>query len=140
MTPRRDFERYAAIAALVLLVLGCYMVVRPFLTSFLWGSIIAVSTWGIYSRLLARLGQRRTLAAALTGFGLAMTLLVPIVALGLSLASQWPLVAEKVPQLEDPPGPLCGMTDTLKETGVALAVEDDHGAVVAVDKLNHVGL
>jgi len=99
MTPRRDFERYAAIAALVLLVLGCYMVVRPFLTSFLWGSIIAVSTWGIYSRLLARLGQRRTLAAALTGLGLAMTLLVPIVALGLSLASQWPLVAEKVPLL-----------------------------------------
>ncbi len=78
MERSRDFEGYVVAAALVLLVLGCYLVVRPFITAFLWGGIIAVSTWGIYSRLLQRLGQRRGLAATPTVLGLAATLLVPI--------------------------------------------------------------
>ena len=92
----RNFEGYAATAALVLLVVGCYLVIRPFLTAFLWGGIITVSTWGIYSRLLRRLGQRRGLAATLTVLGLAATLLVPIATLGLNLAGQWPTLTERV--------------------------------------------
>lgn len=96
MNLSRDFERYAATAVLLLLVLGCYLVVRPFLTAFLWGGIIAVSTRGIYSRLLHFFGQRRRLAAALTGLGMALILLVPIATLGLHLAGQWPSMTERV--------------------------------------------
>lgn len=92
----RDFERYAATAAMVLLVIGCYLVLSPFLTAFLWGGIIAVSTRGIYSRILRLLGQRRGLAAALTGLGLTAVLLVPIATLGLNVVSQWPTLSERV--------------------------------------------
>jgi hypothetical protein len=35
-----DLERYAAIAAVVLLVIGCYLVVRPFVTAFLWAAYL----------------------------------------------------------------------------------------------------
>jgi predicted PurR-regulated permease PerM len=86
----RDFERYAAMAVLVLLVIGCYLVIRPFVTAFIWGGIIAVSTWRPYSLILARLRQRRKLAAALTVLALAATLLGPITALALSALGQWP--------------------------------------------------
>lgn len=95
----RDFERYAAIAAMVLLVVGCYLILRPFLTAFLWGGIIAISTRGAYLRLLHLLGRRRGVAAALTGLGLAAVLLVPIATLGLNLAAQWPALIERVRDL-----------------------------------------
>jgi len=101
MTPNtsRDFDRYAASAALFFLVLGCYLVVRPFLTAFLWGGIISISTRGIYSRVLSMLGGRRRLAASLTAIGLAAVLLVPIAALGLNLAGQWPALNDRMTSL-----------------------------------------
>jgi predicted PurR-regulated permease PerM len=91
-----DFERYAAIAAVVLLVIGCYLVVRPFVTAFLWGGILAISTYGLYARVLEALRQRRGLAAALTALSLTAGLLVPIAALGLNLADQWPAISARV--------------------------------------------
>ncbi len=95
----RDFERYAVTAALVLLVSGCYLVVRPFLTAFLWGAIIAVSTWRPYSIVAAQLKNRRRLAAVFTVLALAATLLGPITALALSAAGQWPAWSERVEAL-----------------------------------------
>ena len=91
-----DFERYAAIAALCLLVLGCYLVVRPFLTAFLWGGIIAVSTTGLFGRILKLTGRRRGLAATITVVALAATLLVPIAVLALKVATRWPAVSERL--------------------------------------------
>jgi len=110
----REFERYAGTAALVLLVIGCYLVVRPFLTAFIWGGIIAVSTWRPYSMLLSRLRQRRKLAAALTVLALAATLLGPITALALSAVGQWPLWSARLEMLvaqgiSGPPGWLTGL-------------------------------
>ncbi len=91
-----DFERYAITAALVLLVFGCYLVVRPFITAFLWGGIIAVSTWGIYVRVLHMFGQRRGLAATFTGLTLTMVLLVPIATLGLFLVGKRTVLMERI--------------------------------------------
>lgn len=96
MAVARDFERWAATAALVLLVIGCYLVLRPFLTAFLWGGIIAVSTRPVYARVVGWLGGRRGLAAALHGIGLAAVLLVPMTILGLQLSSRVPELSEPV--------------------------------------------
>jgi len=96
MSLSRDLERYAAIATIVLLVIGCYLIVRPFVTALIWGGIIAISTRTIYARLHQILGQRRALAASLTTLGLASILLVPIAALGLSLAGQWSVLTERI--------------------------------------------
>lgn len=96
MAISRDFERYAATAALLLLVAGCYLVLRPFLTSFLWGGIIAVSTRGLYYRVLSVTGDRHGLAAAFLGIALAAVLLVPLVVLGLQLTNRVPDLSEQV--------------------------------------------
>ena len=92
----RAYERYAASAALLLLLLGCYLVVRPFLTAFIWGGIISVSTRGVYRRVLKLVGGRSGLAATLTTLALVLILLLPISALAINLAEVMPTLGEKV--------------------------------------------
>ena len=53
-----DYERYAVFAAILLLVIGCYLVIRPFLIAFIWGVIISISTRGLYQRCLKMVGGR----------------------------------------------------------------------------------
>ncbi len=92
----RDYERYAVVAVLVLLIIGCYLVVRPFVTAFLWGGILSISTRGLYERLRRLLGGKRRLAAALTSLTLAAVLFVPITAFAIRLAGETPMVVERI--------------------------------------------
>jgi predicted PurR-regulated permease PerM len=85
-----DYERYAVFAAILLLVIGCYLVIRPFLIAFIWGLIISISTRGLYRRCLRLVGGRARLAAALSALFLVAVLLVPIAALALNLADGIP--------------------------------------------------
>jgi predicted PurR-regulated permease PerM len=85
-----DYERYAVFAAILLLVVGCYMVIRPFLIAFIWGVIISISTRGLYRRCLRIVGGRAKLAAALAALFLVTVLLIPIAALALNLADGIP--------------------------------------------------
>jgi predicted PurR-regulated permease PerM len=95
----RDFERYAVFAVLVLLTIGCYLVVRPFLTAFLWGAIIAVSTRGLYSRFVRFVGGRKKLAATLFGVFLAALLFVPISFFAARLAARAPALVSRVDEM-----------------------------------------
>src|SRR4030095_16591525 len=92
----RDYERYAVFAALVLLVLGCYLVVRPFVTAFLWGAILAISTRGLYEGVRRLTGGRRRLAAALTPLTPAAVLFAPITAFAVRLAGETPVLVARV--------------------------------------------
>ena len=85
-----DYERYAVFAAILLLVIGCYLVIRPFLIAFIWGIIISVSTRGLYERCLRLTGGRAKLAAGLAALFLVAVLLIPIGALALNLADGIP--------------------------------------------------
>jgi predicted PurR-regulated permease PerM len=96
---RSRYERYAVGAALLLLLLGCYLVVRPFLTAFLWGGIIALSTRGLYERFLRIAGGRRKLAAFLAAFSLVAILLVPIAVFAIRLGSRMPSLNARVDQV-----------------------------------------
>jgi predicted PurR-regulated permease PerM len=58
---------------LFLLIVGCFLVLRPFLTDVLWAAVLAFSSWPLYTRLRERLGGRRNLAALL------MTLLMVVI-------------------------------------------------------------
>ena len=120
--PRRDFERYVVLAAFILLTIGCYLVVRPFLTAFLWGAIIAVSTRGLYQRLVRWVGGRRKLAATLFGLFLAAILFVPISFFAVRLAAGAPALVARIDEmlsggLREPPAwlgsiPLVGRSAT----------------------------
>lgn len=92
----RDYERYAVGVALLLLVIGCYLVVRPFLTAFLWGGILALSTRGLYERFLHLVRGRRRLAASLATLSMVAVLLVPIAGFATRLAAGAPAFVARV--------------------------------------------
>jgi predicted PurR-regulated permease PerM len=80
------FQPYTRLAAIVLLILGCLIVLRPFLAAILFAAAIAISSWPLYLRLLHRLQQRRTLAAALMTVSLTLVILVPLALVAWSVA------------------------------------------------------
>ncbi len=82
----RRLERNLALAALILLLLGCLAVMRPFLSSILWAVVLCFSCWPLYQRLLALVGGRRTLAALLISGGMILVLVLPFVIFGATMA------------------------------------------------------
>ncbi len=85
-TRQRTIEQILAILVLGLLIAGCFVVLRPFVSALMWAIILCFATWPIYTRMEARLGGRRTLAAGLMTLSIALVLLAPFVIIALSLA------------------------------------------------------
>jgi predicted PurR-regulated permease PerM len=75
---QQRFQPYTRLAAIVLLVIGCLTVLRPFLAAILFAAAITISSWPLYQRLLARLKQRRTIAALVMSVGLTLLIIVPL--------------------------------------------------------------
>jgi predicted PurR-regulated permease PerM len=109
MNSESRFEQIAGMAILLLLVIGCFVVLRPFISALLLALILSYSTWPIYAWGERALKGRKGLAATLMTSLVAAVLLIPLIFLGSSLAEQvalasgWvrPLIAEGPP---DPPG------------------------------------
>ncbi len=56
MAPRHGItDRALALVALGLIIVGCFLVLRPFLTAILWAAILAVTLFPLYERLRARM-------------------------------------------------------------------------------------
>jgi predicted PurR-regulated permease PerM len=79
-------DHFAVIAALVLVVLGCFLVLKPFFSALLWAVILTFSSWPAFRILLGWVKGRRTLAAFLMTLAIALVLLVPSVVIVLTLA------------------------------------------------------
>jgi predicted PurR-regulated permease PerM len=73
-------------AVLLLLIAGCLLVLRPFVSMFLWAIVLCSSSWPLYCRLLRLVRNRRTLAAFLMMLGMLLILLLPFVVVGMTLA------------------------------------------------------
>lgn len=69
-------QRYAQLAAVVILVVGCYLVLYPFIPAVLFAAVVCSATWPLYVRLRKALWGRSTLAA------MAMTLLLILLVIG----------------------------------------------------------
>lgn len=74
------------LVVLGLLLIGCFLVIRPFLSAVLWAIVLCISSWPFYSRLVTLLRGRRSLAAVILTVGTTLILLAPFVVIGLSLA------------------------------------------------------
>lgn len=85
MTSTSRIEQIAAVTLLLLLLLGCIVILRPFITALLWALIIVFATWPIFSRLEARFHGRKGLAAMVTTLLIAALVVGPLVAVGTSL-------------------------------------------------------
>ena len=72
------FEQYARVAAVALLVLGCFLVLAPFMGAILFAGVLVLSTWPAYAWLRNRWGGRSTAAALAIVLGMAIALLIPV--------------------------------------------------------------
>ena len=79
-------DQMIVFAALLLLVIGCFLVVRPFLSAILWAVVLTFSSWPAYRQLLGWVKGRKTLAAALMTLVITAVLLLPSITIGLTLA------------------------------------------------------
>jgi predicted PurR-regulated permease PerM len=79
---QQRIEQIAGIAMIVLIVLGCGLVLRPFTSAILWAAILSFATWPLYAALLRGCRGRRNSAAILMTLSLSLVLLVPFVLIG----------------------------------------------------------
>lgn len=90
MSPNESTQRIERIAQLVLMMLllsGCWLVLKPFLTAILFALVIAVSTWPLFLWLRKRCRGRRALASLLGCIAVSVAILAPVVLLSLSAAN-----------------------------------------------------
>jgi len=79
-------EHTLGLAVLFLLLVGCFIVLRPFLTALMWAAVLSFSLWPLHRRLLVRLRGHRTTAALITTCAIALLLIGPFVLMGFSVA------------------------------------------------------
>ena len=79
-------EQLLGTAALLLLLIGGFYILKPFMTSIMWSVILGFSLWPA-QRLLSRwFGGRRNLAAIFVAIAVSLLLVGPVVLLGMGLA------------------------------------------------------
>jgi predicted PurR-regulated permease PerM len=83
--PKR-LEKIIGGIVLVLLLLGCLLVLRPFVSALLWAVVLSFSAWPVYRRVLTLVRGRRTVAALLMTLAATLILLVPFLLVGFTLA------------------------------------------------------
>ena len=107
MDAQARIEQMVVVLLLLILTVGCFLVLRPFLSALLWALILSFSTWPLYASLVRALGGRRTLAAGLMTLLVAAVLVLPPVVVGSSLADNVAKVVAMVRTLLDQglPGP-----------------------------------
>lgn len=129
-TTENRIEQIAGIAAVAFLVIGCFVVLRPFVSAMLWAAILCFSTWPLYSRLERFLKGRRTLAATLMTVLITLVLVAPFMIAGMTLADNITEAVRSIRALvkdglPDPPPwveklPLVGKALETYWTGLAL--------------------
>jgi predicted PurR-regulated permease PerM len=82
---RSQLEHNLGWAVLILLLLGCLLVLRPFVSALLWAIVLSVASWPFYERLLRWSGNRHTLSCWLMTLGMVLVILLPFVIIGSSL-------------------------------------------------------
>ncbi|HTS23223.1 MAG TPA: AI-2E family transporter [Casimicrobiaceae bacterium] len=100
-------EQWIALAVLVVLVAGCYLVLQPFLTAVLWAIVLCCTTWPVFTRLRSAMRGRITVPALLLTLAVALVLLAPFVIVGISLAENANQLLEQGKRIidEGPPDP-----------------------------------
>ena len=84
--PPPRIDQALTLAVLAILIVGCYLVLRPFLTALVWAAILCTTTWPLYLRLHVRLGRRDALAALAMVLLLSLLMLAPFIVVGATIA------------------------------------------------------
>ena len=139
MNKTRRTDQLIVLAALVLLVIGAFLVIRPFVYALLWAVVLSFSCWPAYRQLLTWVGGRRTLAAVLMTLAITALLLVPTIIFVVTFADNAKEFAKATTDWfrNGPPAPpewlerLPWVGDELTSAWKSYA-EDSHGLMTAL--------
>lgn len=106
--------------SLTLIALAAFVTHRFFLP-LIWAGILCVATWPLYRRLLARLGQREMLAAALLTLICAAMFIVPLLLATAQAAHEVPALANFVVNANTDGIPVPAFVHTIPLAGDAIA-------------------
>lgn len=96
-------SQLARIGIVVFLMIGCLLVLSPFLAAILFAAILCVFSWPWYQMLWLRLGKRDSMAALAMTLLLLVILILPMAFLAVNMAgSATELFEELRPALENP--------------------------------------
>ncbi len=84
----RYIEHFVSAAVLIVLIIGCFLVLRPFISALLWALILTFTTWPLYKWWMARFRGNKTLAATIMTVLLAIVFLIPLLVIGISFAGE----------------------------------------------------
>ncbi|SDW70045.1 protein of unknown function DUF20 [Nitrosomonas oligotropha] len=87
MSIEERIVQFIQLAALAIVFIICYQVLRPFIPAILFAMVACISTWPLYLRLRKVLGEKPTLASSLMIMLLTMLVIIPSALLATSLAN-----------------------------------------------------
>ena len=100
------FEQNARIAAVALLLLGCFLVLRPFLGAVMFAGVLCLSTWPAFAWLRDRLNGREWAAALILVLVMVVALSAPVAIAAQSLIVHSAAMVEAVRNFLDRPDAL----------------------------------
>jgi len=84
----RHIEHLISTIVLLVLIAGCFFVLRPFISALLWAVILSFSTWPVFKWWTHIFKGRKTLAATIMTLLLAGIFVIPVLVIGLSFADE----------------------------------------------------
>jgi predicted PurR-regulated permease PerM len=90
----KQVETIAAVGMVALVILGCLVVLRPFMSAILWAGVLCYCTWPLYTRLHRAFPRRRNAIPLIMTLALSVVLVVPFVVVGMTLANNVARLAE----------------------------------------------
>lgn len=86
-------DQMLTLAVLALLLVGCFLVLQPFITAVVWAAILCVTSWPLFARLRERFHRNDWLAALLMLVIITAALFAPFVIVGATIADNAEAVA-----------------------------------------------
>ena len=91
--PPTRIDQMLTLAVLALLIVGCFLVLQPFITALIWAAILCVTSWPLFSRLRRRFRRHDWLAALSMLVLITVVLFAPFVIVGATIADNADAVA-----------------------------------------------
>ncbi len=97
----KHIEHLVSAVVLFIIILGCFFVLRPFISALLWAVILSFSTWPVYEWWVRVLKGRKTLAASVMTFLLICAFVIPVVVISISFANEATTLVAKIREMYD---------------------------------------
>lgn len=83
------YQLIAGISAVTFILLGCFVILKPFFPAMLLATIFTLATWPAFEWLREKSGQKTVLAATMMTLLLAACFIAPLVLIGTSIADNY---------------------------------------------------